>query len=106
MLQLQDVIHCNRRRMKPTYPYRGSIWIAGRDGNAYTNLDGRTTLALARLFAPTQTEIQKLLLELRNDLQLSETTLAAILGVPLITLRKWLSGKRSPCSAAKKLIWL
>jgi DNA-binding transcriptional regulator YiaG len=100
------MIQCNRQRMKPTFPYRGSIWIAGKDGNAYTNLDGKTTLALARLLAPTKTDIQTLLLELRNNLQLPETTLAAILGVPLITLRKWLSGKRSPCSAAKKLIWL
>lgn len=44
--------------------------------------------------------------ESREYLQIPVETLAALFGVPLITMRKWLSGERKPSGAAKRLIWV
>ncbi len=44
--------------------------------------------------------------KLREALGISVAALAALLGVPQITARRWLNGTRSPSGAAKRLIWL
>ncbi len=44
--------------------------------------------------------------ELRADLELPVAGLAAVLGVPRITLRRWMNGTRQPSGAARRLVWL
>ena len=47
-----------------------------------------------------------MLFELREHLELPVEALAVLLGVPRITMRKWLKAERNPCGAAKRLIWV
>jgi hypothetical protein len=47
-----------------------------------------------------------MLCELQEHLRLPMEGFAAMFGVPLVTMRKWLSGERHPSGAAKRLIWL
>ena len=47
-----------------------------------------------------------MLLQLRTAREWPRAHLAAVLGVPEATLRKWEDGGRRPSGAAKKLIWL
>jgi len=50
--------------------------------------------------------VRRMLAELRDALQCSTPHLAAILGTPLATVRKWFSGERNPSGAASRLVWL
>ena len=47
-----------------------------------------------------------MLLKLRKDFGWPQEHLAAVLGVPKVTLRRWESGERQPSGGAKKIIWL
>jgi hypothetical protein len=55
---------------------------------------------------PTKAEVRAMLEKLREALGISVAALAALLGVPRITARRWLNGSRSPSGAAKRLIWI
>jgi DNA-binding transcriptional regulator YiaG len=63
-------------------------------------------LKLARLLAPGVNESRQTLVELRQKLGWSRAQLASFLGVGKHTLRRWETGQRNPCRAARKLIWL
>jgi hypothetical protein len=55
---------------------------------------------------PTKADVRVMLEKLREVLGISVAALAALLGVPRITARRWLNGSRSPSGAAKRLIWI
>jgi hypothetical protein len=69
-------------------------------------LSGELMLSMARLLAPGIDDSRKTLLELRQKLGWSRAQLASFLGVGKHTLRRWETGQRNPCGAARKLIWL
>ena len=46
------------------------------------------------------------LLRIRQELRWSRETLALALGVSTPTLRRWETGERKPCGAARRLVWL
>ena len=66
---------------------------------------GRLAEMLATAFRPTDQATTTMLQELKRHLGVPVATLGAMLGVPRITARSWLTGKRRPSGAAKKLIW-
>lgn len=78
----------------------------GKDGEIYFNASGSLAEASVWINRPSDTEIRAMLTAIRNALQLSVPALAAILGVPRVTLRRWMSGARRPSGAAARLIWL
>lgn len=59
-----------------------------------------------KVFALSPARCRRMLCELHEHLQLPVESFAVLLGVPLVTLRKWMSGERNPCGASKRLIWL
>jgi DNA-binding transcriptional regulator YiaG len=67
---------------------------------------GELSLGYARVYAPSASEIREMLFRLRRKQGWSQAILAAVLGVPKNTLRRWEDGSRSPCGSARKLIWL
>ena len=70
------------------------------------NASGESGLGYAQVFAPSSEEIRSMLLLLRRKQNWSQAHLAAVLGVPKHTIRRWEDGSRSPCGAARKLIWV
>jgi DNA-binding transcriptional regulator YiaG len=89
----------------PRIPYRKQVYIS-QDGEAYLTASGDLSLGYARIYAPSSEKIREMLLRLRRDQGWSRATLAAVLGVPKHTLRRWEDRSRSPCGSSKKLIWL
>ncbi len=86
--------------------YRRSV-IALTDGTRIRpNLSGELAVQLSKLFAPKPPEIQAMLLDLRQRLVLSRASLAGLLGVSVVVVRKWEKGNRVPNAAGRKLIWL
>jgi DNA-binding XRE family transcriptional regulator len=75
-------------------------------GEMCVTLSGELMLNLARLLAPEVDESRQKLLTLRQTLGWSRAQLASFLGVSKDTLRRWETGERNPCGAARKLIWL
>lgn len=61
---------------------------------------------MAMIFRPKAEESRAMLHRLRASLGLSTAGLAALLGVPKVTARSWMDGKRSPTGAATRLIWI
>ena len=89
------------------YYTQGREWDLLTDGTRlYVNLCGESLYGMSKLLGPRIEEIRKMLIQLRHDNRWSEAYMAAVLGVPKITLRKWESGERRPSGAARKLIWL
>ena len=76
------------------------------DGTPFATLSGRVAARIATALAPTGEECRGLILALRRRLGCSRGHLAAMLGVPLGTLRRWEEGARQPSGAAKRVIWL
>jgi len=77
-----------------------------RDEWVAWNAPGESWASVSRGFSPSAEEIRKVLVGLRRDLRWSRSTLAAILGVPRDSLRRWETGARNPSGAARRLIWL
>jgi transcriptional regulator with XRE-family HTH domain len=69
-------------------------------------LSGELSLSLSKLLAPDASSIQQMLKDMRQQLRWSQAQLAATLGVPVVTVRAWLNGKRQPSGPSRKLIWL
>src|SRR5678816_4365236 len=57
-------------------------------------------------YAPSAEESRRTLLDMRRTLGFTRSYMAALLGVPLVTLRRWETGERQTSAAARKLIWL
>lgn len=53
---------------------------------------------------PQNPEFQATLAALLTRRKLTDTRAAALLGVPVYTLRKWLAGQRAPSAAAIRLL--
>lgn len=69
-------------------------------------LPGETALIFSSLLGPTPVETRRSLLHIRREGRLSRAQLAAALGVGKDTLRRWETGERKPCAAARKLVRL
>jgi DNA-binding transcriptional regulator YiaG len=76
------------------------------DGRLAVRLPGELSNTLVVAFQPSAAETHEMLRRLRVATGLPVATLAALLGVPKVTVRSWLDGKRAPSGAAKRLIWL
>lgn len=76
------------------------------NGQIGSAIDGEVLVKLSRLFAPTPNEIRVMLGDFAQRLKWPRSAVAAFLGVPVVTVRKWERGERNPCAAARKLIWL
>ena|SRR5436309_3198615 len=87
------------------YAYRKQVY-RGENGEVFISCPGEHALLMARLFGPGPDELRRMLRELRTRWSWPQALLAAVLGVPKPTLRRWEDGTRNPCGAAKKLIWL
>lgn len=84
---------------------RGGLYL-GSDGRLYCHAAGEDCLLFSRLYRPSAERTRERLLDLRQRTGWSRATTAALLGVPKHTLRRWEEGKRQPCAAAHKLIWV
>lgn len=107
LVRLLDVVRCpNVEEMKaPRTHYRKRVYVR-RDGEVFVSMSGGTAARFAQVCAPGVAEYREILIRLRTSQKWSRGMLAAMLGVPISTLRRWESGERWPCGAAKKLIWL
>lgn len=76
-----------------------------KDGEIYKAVSGEFGLQIVKVFGPNAEETRQSLLEMRRRLKWSRAQLAAVLGVPKETLRRWETGARNPCGAARRLIW-
>ncbi|MBI2925543.1 MAG: helix-turn-helix domain-containing protein [Verrucomicrobia bacterium] len=86
-------------------PYCRVVYI-NRRGELFFTTPGCLQARFTRLFAPKPERCRAMLEEIRKELGLSTDALAALLGVPSITLRRWENGQRNFCAAAKRLLWL
>ncbi len=84
--------------------YRRKLYY-GDNGEVYAQASGKTAQLLARVHGPTDEQIRKLMLQIRRKQNWSQASLAAVMGAPKNTVRKWEEGARRPSWAAKKLIW-
>ena len=90
--------------LKNEYSHRDRLVSANLE--IHPNLSATSLLTLTnRLYGPERKEIRRLLLAMRRELRWSQGFLAAVLGVPLITYRRWEKGTRNPSGAARKFIW-
>jgi hypothetical protein len=69
-------------------------------------LPGELYESLERGFAPGAADVRQILLRLRGELNWPRSMLAAFIGVSRDVVRRWESGERNPCGAARRLIWL
>lgn len=76
------------------------------DGSLAIQMSGGVASRLAQTFQPIGPEVIRLLEQLRGRLGISVPALAALLGGPSITVRSWLTKRRTPTGAARRLIWL
>ena len=88
----------------PRIRYRRQFYY-GEDGEVFWNASGESALGLARIYGPSTEEIRSMLLRIRYRQNWSQAGMAAVLGVPKHTLRRWEDGSRQPCGSARKLIW-
>jgi hypothetical protein len=88
----------------PRIPYRRQLYY-GSNGEVFCNTSGELAMGLAQVYGPSTEEIRSMLLRIRRRQQWSQASLAAVLGVPKESLRRWEDGSRQPCSSARKLIW-
>jgi DNA-binding transcriptional regulator YiaG len=75
-------------------------------GDVLVAQSGEMGLKFANLYAPSPGVTRAMIRALREKKKWSQSTLAAILGVPRGTVRRWEDGTRNPCGAARKLIWI
>ena len=76
------------------------------NGSVVCSVSGEFLGLAGKVHQPCNAEVRAMLEKLREALGISVAALAALLGVPRITARRWLNGSRSPSGAAKRLIWL
>src|SRR5258706_1474712 len=97
-----------RVQKTPKFRYKGQLedLSIDTDNRVYLNFSERLLNQMALICAPKPEETRQMLLQLRTACEWPQARLAAVLGVPGATLRKWETGERRPSSAAKKLIWL
>jgi hypothetical protein len=69
-------------------------------------LPGELYEGLERSFAPGAADVRQILLRLRGQLHWPRSMLAAFMGVSRDVVRRWETGERNPCGAARRLIWL
>jgi len=97
-------------RVKQKQPLRYSrppYSVAMLDGDLPVwTMPGDLWQRMERFFAPTAEECAETLRGLRAGLRWPRTLLAAFLGVSTDTLRRWETGERRPCGAARRVIWL
>lgn len=95
------------RKGNRTHPFsRGNLG-ATLDPEAVSFLPSGEYSQLSRaLLRPTPTETREMLFTLRKRLGTTTAGLGAVLGVPLATVRKWLSGERNPSGAGRRVIWI
>jgi DNA-binding transcriptional regulator YiaG len=89
----------------PRIPYRKEVYLT-EDGDVLITQSGAMGLKFANLYAPSPGVARAMIRALRERKKWSQAMLAAILGVPLGTVRRWEAGTRNPCGAARKLIWI
>jgi len=89
----------------PIARYRRKVFF-GSDGQVYSTESGAALLAVSRLFAPSAADSRKALLNIRRKCRWSRAALAAVLGIPINTVRRWETGERRPNASAQRLIWL
>lgn len=90
----------------PKSRFRKDHVLVSDDGEFLPNLPGYVWATVSHACAPKREEIRHMLLELRQKLHWSQELTAGVLGVPLVTLRRWENGTRRPSGAARKLIFL
>lgn len=101
------MVHCRIMRSAriPRVPFRKEVYLSIGGGVLVTQ-SGEMGLKLANWYAPSSTATSGMLHLLRRKQKWSQATLAAILGVPKHTLRRWEEGTRNPSGAARRLIWM
>lgn len=101
------MVHCRIMRSAriPRVPFRKEVYLT-RGGGVLVTQSGEMGLKLANWYAPSSTATSGMLHLLRRKQKWSQATLAAILGVPKHTLRRWEEGTRNPSGAARRLIWM
>jgi hypothetical protein len=72
----------------PRIPFRRQVY-CGQNGEVFITASGESGLNYARVYAPSSEEIRSMLLQLRRRQRWSRAHLAAVLGVPKHTLRRW-----------------
>lgn len=72
----------------------------------FPNAAGEVWHLLQRHCAPNDDQLRDTILAIRTKLSWSRAMLAALMGVPISTLRRWETGERSPSGAARRLIWM
>ena len=77
-------------------------------GEVFRNLalSGEGALAYSRLLLPAPQETRTSILRIRRKFRISRAQLGASLGIGKDTLRRWETGERSPCTAARRLVQL
>jgi len=91
----------------PVFPQKGGMDYLRTDGERfYPNFSGELMSVFSFVYGPQPDAIRKALLELRIRHNWPRSYLAAVLGAPKATVRKWELGERKPSGAARKLIWL
>lgn len=88
----------------PKIHYRRRFY-HGENGEVYWNASGETSFAFSRIYAPSPEAIRLMLLRIRQRQNWSQAHLAAVLGIPRNTLRRWEDQSRQPCSSARKLVF-
>ena len=89
----------------PRIPFRREVYLT-EDGDVLITQSGEMGLKWASFYAPSAGVTRAMIRALRAKQKWSQATLAAVLGVPKHTLRRWEDGSRNPCGAARKLIWM
>lgn len=91
-----------RIRFQPT------IWINGRleISGIFGLVSSANASKQAKNLAPSAARCRRMLGELHKHFQLPAESFAGLLGLPKITMRKWLNGERQLSAAAKRLVWV
>ncbi|MDA1277839.1 MAG: hypothetical protein O2960_27905 [Verrucomicrobia bacterium] len=89
-------------RFQPTIWVNERLEIAG----LFRLVTSQHSAKRTKVLAPSPARCRKMLCEVREHLRIPVEALAALLGLPLATLRKWFEGKRSPSGSGRRLIWL
>lgn len=89
----------------PRNNYSPTLFVS-KTGEIYTTVSGELGLQFAKVLRPTPSETRQAILALRRKLCWSRAHLAALLGVPLNTVRRWEDGSRNPSAPARRLVWM
>ena len=99
IVRVKDELVIPRVRYRP---YRiladGTIVVDSFSGNYWSSV--------AWVFSRDTENTRELLLRLRAKLEWSRAKMAAFLGTPVDTLRRWEDGSRQPSTSARRLVWI